>query len=412
MQTATDSSLFFGLPFTVSSWVNFFGQINSVSLWKCFLFGHLWECDAVHFEDIISKGATMTVTRWEWKSWRKWKERWREKQRIGEKLAMFIKQPKIALWREKSTYKNVHSFSQSFLLFFFSFRFFFFVFHLSAPVSRIAKYFRQDGTPLITVGGYTYDFVQNKTTCDDEYHMLIRVGLLSFETIADFTVDIMKKWVPDYRISSLSVIYKTAFCNPFSSVSIFFASLFLFVAFMCFVQFLWHSTHIDTNRAHFWWTFPFAFFFRSPSARKLVAYSQKTVVSCILIAVPFNGGSDFYSLFFSVSFEMVSFAHFSNNNNNSNHFVDISLWLNRVQPIDCATRKSRSHQQERCIMIMRKFSLQLRQRLAVRLWCNEHLICVPLIHLLFTAFFIRPTWNALWASVLRFFFSSKFTLSD
>lgn len=64
---------------------------------------------------------------------------------------------------------------------------------LSAPVSRIAKYFRQDGTPLITVGGYTYDFVQNKTTCDNEYHMLIRVGLLSFETIADFTVDIMKK---------------------------------------------------------------------------------------------------------------------------------------------------------------------------------------------------------------------------
>lgn len=63
----------------------------------------------------------------------------------------------------------------------------------SAPVSRIAKYFRRDGTPLITVGGYTYDFVQNKTTCENEYHMLIRVGLLSFETIADFMVDIMKK---------------------------------------------------------------------------------------------------------------------------------------------------------------------------------------------------------------------------
>lgn len=65
-------------------------------------------------------------------------------------------------------------------------------FDLLAPVSRIAKYFRQDGTPLITVGGYTYDFVQNKTTCENEYHMMIRVGLLSFQTIADFTVDIMK----------------------------------------------------------------------------------------------------------------------------------------------------------------------------------------------------------------------------
>lgn len=63
---------------------------------------------------------------------------------------------------------------------------------ISAPVSRIAKYFRQDGTPLITVGGYTFDFVQNKTTCENEYHMMVRVGLLSFQTIADFTVDIMR----------------------------------------------------------------------------------------------------------------------------------------------------------------------------------------------------------------------------
>lgn len=60
-----------------------------------------------------------------------------------------------------------------------------------APVSRIVKYFRSDGTPLITVGGYTFDFVQDKLTCDSEYHMLVRVGLLSFETIAEFTVNIM-----------------------------------------------------------------------------------------------------------------------------------------------------------------------------------------------------------------------------
>lgn len=69
--------------------------------------------------------------------------------------------------------------------------FFFLFLSFLAPVSRIVKYFRSDGTPLITVGGYTYDFVQNKTTCDNEYHMLIRVGLLSFQTIADFMVDIM-----------------------------------------------------------------------------------------------------------------------------------------------------------------------------------------------------------------------------
>lgn len=216
---------------------------------------------------------------------------------------MFIKiakQPKIAPWREKSTYKNVHSFSQSFLLFVF------FSFHLSAPVSRIAKYFRQDGTPLITVGGYTYDFVQNKATCDDEYHMLIRVGLLSFETIADFTVDIMKKWVQHYRISSLLVIYKTAFCNPFSSVSIFFASPFFIRCFLC-VSFNFYDTlhtHWRQTVRIFDERFHLRFLFaRSSSARKLVAYAPKTMVSCILIAVPFNGGFNFILPFFRFHFK-------------------------------------------------------------------------------------------------------------
>lgn len=65
--------------------------------------------------------------------------------------------------------------------------------NLSAPVGRIVKYFRQDGTPLITVGGYTFDFAKNKTTCEDEYHQVIRVGLLSFLTVADFTAAIVKK---------------------------------------------------------------------------------------------------------------------------------------------------------------------------------------------------------------------------
>lgn len=62
-----------------------------------------------------------------------------------------------------------------------------------APVSRIVKYFRNDGTPLVTVGGYTHDFVKKKDTCASEYHMLIRAGLLSFQTIADFMVTIMQE---------------------------------------------------------------------------------------------------------------------------------------------------------------------------------------------------------------------------
>lgn len=171
---------------------------------------------------------------------------------------MFIKitkQPKIAFWREKSTYINVHSFFFSlFLSVFLSLS------TLSAPVSRIAKYFRQDGTPLITVGGYTYDFVQNKTTCENEYHMLIRVGLLSFETIADFTVDIMKKWVNNtYTVFYLSVIYKSAFCNPFPSVFFYFhfVRMLLCVSFNFYVTFHtdWHKTHANISWKFSSWLF-------------------------------------------------------------------------------------------------------------------------------------------------------------
>lgn len=61
----------------------------------------------------------------------------------------------------------------------------------TAPVSRIVKYFRNDGTPLLTSGGYVFDFVKRKATCADEYHLLVRTGLLSFQAISEFMVDVM-----------------------------------------------------------------------------------------------------------------------------------------------------------------------------------------------------------------------------
>lgn len=63
----------------------------------------------------------------------------------------------------------------------------------SAPVSRIAKYFRNDGTPLLTGGGFSFDFQQRKETCADEYHMLVRTGLLSYQAISDLMVDVMQE---------------------------------------------------------------------------------------------------------------------------------------------------------------------------------------------------------------------------
>ncbi|XP_033149047.1 atrial natriuretic peptide receptor 3 isoform X7 [Drosophila busckii] len=62
-----------------------------------------------------------------------------------------------------------------------------------AAVSRITKYFNSEGTPLITVGGSTYDFEQKKTDCGDEFYMLIRTGMLSFESISELLINVMKQ---------------------------------------------------------------------------------------------------------------------------------------------------------------------------------------------------------------------------
>ncbi|KAH8307652.1 hypothetical protein KR044_007305, partial [Drosophila immigrans] len=62
-----------------------------------------------------------------------------------------------------------------------------------AAVSRITKYFNSQGTPLITVGGSTYDFVKKKIDCGDEFYMLLRSGMLSFESISELTINVMKQ---------------------------------------------------------------------------------------------------------------------------------------------------------------------------------------------------------------------------
>ncbi|XP_064535730.1 uncharacterized protein LOC135426546 [Drosophila montana] len=62
-----------------------------------------------------------------------------------------------------------------------------------AAVSRITKYFNSQGTPLITVGGSTYDFEQKKTDCGDEFYMLLRTGMLSFESLSELTINVMKQ---------------------------------------------------------------------------------------------------------------------------------------------------------------------------------------------------------------------------
>jgi hypothetical protein len=64
------------------------------------------------------------------------------------------------------------------------------IIYVAAAVGRIIKFW---GMPLITAGGMTWDFTRDKSTCDSEFHMLVRVGLISFRDISLFIIKLMEK---------------------------------------------------------------------------------------------------------------------------------------------------------------------------------------------------------------------------
>ncbi|KAJ8711872.1 hypothetical protein PYW08_008826 [Mythimna loreyi] len=65
-----------------------------------------------------------------------------------------------------------------------------------ASVARIAKFLGGTGTPLVTTGGFTFDFVKPKQTCKDEFYMLVRAGPVGFKDLGYFIIDVMRhfKW--------------------------------------------------------------------------------------------------------------------------------------------------------------------------------------------------------------------------
>ncbi|XP_031787909.1 atrial natriuretic peptide receptor 1 isoform X3 [Nasonia vitripennis] len=71
-----------------------------------------------------------------------------------------------------------------------------------ASVGRITKFLN---APLITTGGFTYDFTEKKVTCADEYFMTVRMGALSFRDIAFVFIDQMKR----NRWKKMHLLYDT-----------------------------------------------------------------------------------------------------------------------------------------------------------------------------------------------------------
>ncbi|GBP84998.1 hypothetical protein EVAR_64327_1 [Eumeta japonica] len=61
-----------------------------------------------------------------------------------------------------------------------------------SSVGRIAKFLGNTGTPILTTGGFSFDFVLPKTTCEDEFHMVVRTGGLGFQDIAYFIINVMR----------------------------------------------------------------------------------------------------------------------------------------------------------------------------------------------------------------------------
>ncbi|XP_058797834.1 atrial natriuretic peptide receptor 1 isoform X1 [Phymastichus coffea] len=59
-----------------------------------------------------------------------------------------------------------------------------------ASVGRIAKFLN---APLITTGGFTFDFTEKKRVCEDEYYMTVRIGTLAFRDISLFFIDLMSR---------------------------------------------------------------------------------------------------------------------------------------------------------------------------------------------------------------------------
>ncbi|XP_028166316.1 uncharacterized protein LOC114357069 isoform X1 [Ostrinia furnacalis] len=61
-----------------------------------------------------------------------------------------------------------------------------------ASVARITKFLGSTGTPLITTGGFTFDFVKQKQTCLDEFYMMVRAGPVGFKDLAYFLIDLFR----------------------------------------------------------------------------------------------------------------------------------------------------------------------------------------------------------------------------
>ncbi|KAK5639470.1 hypothetical protein RI129_011962 [Pyrocoelia pectoralis] len=71
-------------------------------------------------------------------------------------------------------------------------------------LGRVAKVLGTYGMPVITPGGFVFDFTKKKNDCDDEYYMLINSGPVDYRSFAEFFIKIFEK----YGWQKISLMYE------------------------------------------------------------------------------------------------------------------------------------------------------------------------------------------------------------
>lgn len=64
---------------------------------------------------------------------------------------------------------------------------------LSAGGGRIAKFLGNYGTPIITPGGFVFDLTAQKTTCNDEFYMVVNSGSVDYRSLGEFMAELIQK---------------------------------------------------------------------------------------------------------------------------------------------------------------------------------------------------------------------------
>ncbi|KAK9723098.1 Protein tyrosine and serine/threonine kinase [Popillia japonica] len=73
-----------------------------------------------------------------------------------------------------------------------------------AGVGRLARFLASYGIPVFTPGGFVYDFTKNKTTCDDEFYMVVNSGLVDHRSFGLLLYQLFAR----YNLSKSALLYE------------------------------------------------------------------------------------------------------------------------------------------------------------------------------------------------------------